>query len=113
MLGKIVIVSQHYPPDRSTTAAIMSAIAEHLAAEVPVLVLSGTPASATNGSAPASRPVVIEIKNSIPAKAALIKRAVAEMFFTTRAFMALLKNLQRGDVVLTVTAPFTLPYGGC
>jgi colanic acid biosynthesis glycosyl transferase WcaI len=117
---KVVVVSQHYPPDRSTTAAIMSAIAEHLAAEVPVLILSGTAGSATgesgpsgsnsSGSTPPNRPVVVEIKNWIPAKAALVRRAVAEASFTMRAFIALLRKLQRGDVVLTVTAPFTLPY---
>jgi colanic acid biosynthesis glycosyl transferase WcaI len=106
--GKVVIVSQHYPPDRSTTAAIMSAIAKHLATEVPVLILSGTSGSATNDSV--SRQTVIEIKNWIPAKAALIRRAVAEAAFTMRAFLALASRLQRGDVVLTVTAPFTLPY---
>jgi colanic acid biosynthesis glycosyl transferase WcaI len=113
MLGKVVIISQHYPPDRSTTAAIMSAIAEHLATEVPVLILSGTPGSATNDSSdssPSNRPTVVEIKNWMPAKAALLKRAAAELFFMMRAFLALLKHLQRGDVVLTVTAPFTLPY---
>jgi len=108
--GKVVVVSQHYPPDRSTTAAIMSAIAEHLASEVPVLILSGTSGSATNDSAPLSRPAVVEIKNWIPAKAALIRRAAAEASFTMRAFLALLRKLQRGDVVITVTAPFTLPY---
>jgi colanic acid biosynthesis glycosyl transferase WcaI len=110
MLGKVVVVSQHYPPDQSTTAAIMSVIAEHLANEGPVLVLSGTPGSATNESAPSSQPKVIEIKNRIPAKAALIRRAAAEAAFAMRAFLALLKNLQRGDVVLIVTAPFALPY---
>jgi colanic acid biosynthesis glycosyl transferase WcaI len=108
--AKVVVVSQHYPPDSSTTAAIMSAIAEHLAAETPVLVLSGTSGSATNDSASSIRPAVVEIKNRIPAKAALIRRAAAEASFTMRAFLALLKHLQRGDVVLTVTAPFTLPY---
>jgi colanic acid biosynthesis glycosyl transferase WcaI len=110
MVGKVVIVSQHYPPDSSTTAAIMSAIAEHLAAEVPVLIVSGTPGSATRDPTPLGRPAVVEIKNRMPAKAALIRRAVAEMLFTTRAFMAMLNKLQRGDVVFTVTAPFTLPY---
>jgi colanic acid biosynthesis glycosyl transferase WcaI len=108
--GKVVIVSQHYPPDSSTTAAIISKISEHLAAETPVLVLSGTSGSATNDSTPSNRPAVIEIKNRIPAKAALIKRAAAEASFTLRAFMALLKRLQRGDVAITVTAPFMLPY---
>jgi colanic acid biosynthesis glycosyl transferase WcaI len=108
--GKVVVVSQHYPPDRSTTAAIMSAIAEHLALEVPVLILSGTTGSATNDSVSSGRPTVVEIKNWIPAKAALVRRAAAEAAFTMRAFLALLGRLQRGDVVLTVTAPFTLPY---
>jgi colanic acid biosynthesis glycosyl transferase WcaI len=118
-LGKLVIVSQHYLPDRSTTAAIVSAIGKHLAAEVPVLILSGTAGSATagsssSGSRPCSsgsnQPTVVEIKNWVPAKAALIRRAAAEAAFTMRAFLALLKKLQRGDVVLTVTAPFALPY---
>jgi colanic acid biosynthesis glycosyl transferase WcaI len=108
--GKVVVVSQHYPPDRGTTAAIMAAIAEHLAAENPVLVLSGISGSATNGSTPSTRPTVVEIGNRIPAKAALIRRAAAEALFTMRAFLAMLKHLQRGDVVITVTAPFTLPY---
>jgi colanic acid biosynthesis glycosyl transferase WcaI len=108
--GKVLVVSQHYPPDRSTTAAIMSAIAEHLALEVPVLILSGTSGSATNDSVPSNRPAVVEIRNWIPAKAALVRRAAAEAAFTMRAFLALLSRLQRGDVVLTVTAPFTLPY---
>jgi colanic acid biosynthesis glycosyl transferase WcaI len=108
--GKVVVVSQHYPPDSSTTAAIMSAIAEHLAAEVPVLVLSGVSGSATDHTTRPNQPTVVEIKNWIPAKAALIKRAAAEAFFTMRAFAALLKRLRRGDVVVTVTAPFMLPY---
>jgi colanic acid biosynthesis glycosyl transferase WcaI len=108
--GKIVIVSQYYSPDRSTTAAIVSAIAEHLAAELPVLILSGTAGSATNDSIASNRPTVVEIKNWMPAKAALVRRAAAEICFAIRAFVALLGKLQSGDVVLTVTAPFTLPY---
>jgi colanic acid biosynthesis glycosyl transferase WcaI len=108
--GKVVIVSQHYPPDSSTTAAIMADIAEHLAAEGPVLVLSGTPGSATKRAPPSNRPDVVEIKNRMPGKAALIKRAAAEISFTLRAFMAALHRLRRGDVAVTVTAPFMLPY---
>ena len=41
---------------------------------------------------------------------ALIRRAAAEALFTLRAFAMLLTQLRRGDVVLTVTAPFMLPY---
>src|SRR5580692_7248376 len=107
--AKVVVVSQHYPPDPSTTAAIMAEISEHLAARHPVLVLSGTPGSATS-NAVSSRPSVVEIKNRIPEKGALLRRAMAELAFTTRAFIAVLQKAKRGDVVLTVTAPFMLPY---
>ena len=55
--GKVVVVSQHYPPDPSTTAAIMAAISERVAREAEVLVLSGTAGSAAKAAAgkPASR----------------------------------------------------------
>jgi glycosyltransferase involved in cell wall biosynthesis len=106
--GKVVIVTQHYPPDQSTTAAIMQAIACHLAQQAPVLVLSGSPGSASSGSS--VEPDVVEIRNRMPAKAALIRRAAAEILFTLRIFLTLLAKLQRGDVVLMVTAPFVLPY---
>ena len=106
--GKIVIVSQYYPPDRNTTAAILSAIGEHLAIEAPVLVLSGTSGSALPGQV--GQPSVVEINNWMPRKTALFKRATAEIFLTIRMFFALLMRLQREDVALTVTAPFMLPY---
>lgn len=54
--------------------------------------------------------MVVEIRNWIPAKGALIKRSAAEALFAIRAFFALLKRLERGDVVVTVTSPFALPY---
>jgi putative colanic acid biosynthesis glycosyltransferase WcaI len=106
--GKVVVVSQHYPPDHSTTAAIMAAIASRVAQDAEVLVLSGTPGSAS----PASSGLVEvdEIRNWMPGKAALIRRATAELLFTVRIFAALLTRLRRGDVVLTVPAPFMLPY---
>jgi glycosyltransferase involved in cell wall biosynthesis len=109
-IAKIVVVSQHYPPDPSTTAAIMSAIANHLASQAPVLVLSGSPGFVPPQPVHPDRPVVIEIKNRIPAKAALLRRATREVFFTLRVFAALLVKLRRRDVVLTVTAPFMVPY---
>jgi colanic acid biosynthesis glycosyl transferase WcaI len=105
---KAVIVSQHYPPDHSTTAAIMAAIANRTALETEVLVLSGMSGSAAAASP--GRPTVTEIRNWMPGKAALIRRASAEVLFTIRIFSALLMKLRRGDVALTVTAPFMLPY---
>ena len=106
---KIVIVSQYYPPDGSTTAAIMSALAAHLALEWPVLVLSGTLGSASTEKDP-GRLDIVEIRNWMPAKAALFRRAVADAAFTVRVFWAILKNVRNGDIVLTVTAPFMSPY---
>ena len=108
--AKIVVVSQHYPPDHSTTAAIMAAIAGHLALEAPVLVLSGMPGSGNQEAIGSGRPAVVEIKNRMAAKAALLRRATAEIRFTIRVFVTLLGRLRAGDVVLTVTAPFMLPY---
>jgi len=103
--GKVVVVSQHYPPDPSTTAAIMAAISERVAREAEVLVLSGTA-----GSAAVGKPSVVEVGNWMPGKAALLKRAVAELLFTARMFLAMLIKLRRGDVTITVPAPFMLPY---
>lgn len=107
---KIVVVSQHYPPDSSTTAAILAAIAEHLALQFSVLVLSGTPGSKSHESGISGKPTVIEIKNRIPTKAALFRRAVAEAVFALRAFWGVLTRARSGDIVLTVTTPFMAPY---
>ncbi|CAN0499396.1 unnamed protein product, partial [Phaeothamnion confervicola] len=41
--GKIVVASQHYPPDTSTTATIMADIACRLSEQHEVVVLSGWP----------------------------------------------------------------------
>src|ERR1700761_3712674 len=81
--GKIVIASQHYPPDQSTTAAIMSAISIQLAREAPVLVLSGMAGS--ESIRPDSNQLsIVAIKNRLPGKAALIKRAASELLFAVR-----------------------------
>src|SRR6266513_6472432 len=103
--GKIVIVSQHYAPDPSTTAGIVTAIATHLAKAMEVLVLSGASGSPPRQLRNADQPIVIEIRNSMSEKTALRKRALFEIIFATRTFIALLTKLRRGDVVLTGTAP--------
>ena len=102
----VIVVSQHYPPDRSTTAAILAEIAEHLAKTAQVVVMSGTRGS----SGQAGGLPVVEIRNWMPRKGALIRRAVAELLFASRTFFVLLIKVKRDDVVLTVTAPFLLPY---
>ncbi|MCP6769784.1 hypothetical protein NL529_33555, partial [Klebsiella pneumoniae] len=67
----------------------------------------------TPGSAAASslgRPEVVEVGNRLPDKARLVQRAMAELWFTLRTFVAMLTRLRRGDVTVTVPAPFMLPY---
>ncbi|MBB4258840.1 glycosyltransferase family 4 protein [Bradyrhizobium sp. CIR3A] len=108
--GKIVVASQHYPPDTSTTAAIMADIACRLAAEREVVVLSGWPGALPALQTGPGKPRVIAIKNRMAGKAALVRRGVSELLFAARTFFALLRELKAGDVVLTVTAPFMLPY---
>ncbi|KRR06734.1 glycosyl transferase [Bradyrhizobium jicamae] len=86
----------------------MASISQRVAQETDVLVLSGTAGSAI--SAQTGKPKVVEVRSWMPAKGALGKRAVAELLFTVRIFFALLARLKRGDVTLTVPAPFMLPY---
>jgi len=108
-LGKIVIVSQHYAPDPSTTATYLTAIAEGLATGYQVLVISGTAHSAFPGEGK-TRPRVVEVKNRMTEKHALVRRAIAMMLFSVRVFFATLKHVSQNDLVLCVTTPFSLPY---
>ncbi|MGX0964113.1 colanic acid biosynthesis glycosyl transferase WcaI [Bradyrhizobium japonicum] len=108
--GKIVVASQHYPPDPSTTAAIMAEIACRVAVNHEVIVLSGSPGELPASQTGPGKPRVIAIKNRMAGKAALVRRGLSELLFATRTFFALIRELRAGDVVVTVTAPFMLPY---
>jgi colanic acid biosynthesis glycosyl transferase WcaI len=107
-LGKILVVSQHYPPDTTTTATYLGDIARALAADRRVVVLSGSPHSASSGAA---NPEVTEIAGSAAPKDALTRRAIAIVWLAIRMFLATLRRAGRRDVVFCVTTPFTLPYG--
>jgi len=108
--GKIVIVSQYYAPDISTTATYMTAIANGLGTVSDVLVITGTLNSASVTQAKSGRPIVTEIRTPTPEKDALARRAVAMVLLTLKMFFATYKHVTKDDVVLCVTAPFTLPY---
>src|SRR3954470_7069087 len=106
--GKIVVASQHYPPDPSTTAAIMAEIACRIAGDHEVVVLSGS-----SGALPASqtgpgKPRIVAVKNRMAGKAALVRRRASELLFAARTFLALTGELRRGYVVLPFTAPSRL-----
>src|SRR5258708_21506212 len=107
---KILVASQHYPPDSSTTAVYIAAIAEGLAIDNQVVVLSGSPNSMSKPSDDPAKPEVIEIPNWTAPKGALVRRAVAVSLFALRMFFAVLTRATRNDAVFCVTTPFTLPY---
>lgn len=106
--GKILVVSQHYPPDPTTTATYIGDIARALAADRRVVVLSGSPNSASGETI---NPQVIEITRAATPKAALARRAIAISLLAIRMSVATLRRARRPDVVFCVTTPFTLPYG--
>jgi glycosyltransferase involved in cell wall biosynthesis len=108
--GKIILVTQHYAPFPSTTAGYMTDIADELARESRVIVLSSSPNSATEPPLKPGRPEVIEIRSWWPEKSALISRSVAAALFAVQIFIAVLKHTSKEDVLLCVTTPFTTPY---
>ena len=108
--GKVVLVSQHYAPFPSTTSGYMTEIAEELAREGPVMVITSAPGSASNLPLIPGKPEVIEIKSWWPGKSALVSRSFAAVLFSVQVFFAVLKHARSEDVLLSVTTPFTLPY---
>lgn len=101
------IVTQHYAPDESTTADYLRIIAEEIAKDEEVIVLSGTRGSATAGGE--GQPRVIELPNWTPPKAALVRRGVAMFLFAVAVFVSVLRRSTRSTPVIVVTAPFLWP----
>lgn len=110
-LGKILVASQYYVPDSNTTATYMAAIAEGLAIDHQVVVLSGSPKSGSKAGKDRTNPTVIEIQNWSAPKDALIRRTITISLLALRMFFSTLVRVKRSDIVFCVTAPFTLPYG--
>ena len=106
MPGKIVIVSQYFAPDPTTTATYVTAIANGLTTDSEVLVISGT----AHSSAAAAGFRVVEVASWTSQKGALLRRAIAMLWLSAKMFVATLTHVGRDDVVLCVTTPFALPY---
>ena len=104
----VYVVSQHYFPDETSTADCMTAIAEELARDYVVVAISGTSGSATNCSG--DNPSVIEIHGKVPPKHALVRRALAMLLFSVRAFASVARRAKRSDIVVVITTPFLAPY---
>lgn len=106
--AKLIIAAQFYPPDTTTTAVYVGKIAEDLARDRQVVVISATPGSGTTGQT--GKPEVVEIKNWNPRKSAIVQRAAAICLLAAQMFFSVLRRARSGDTVFCVTTPFTLPY---
>lgn len=107
---KVIIATQFYPPDTSTTAIYLGKIADALARDEHVVVVSSTPGSGSRATDTPGDPAVIEIKSWNPRKAELLQRAAAACLLAVRMFFSVFQRARSGDLVFCVTTPFTLPY---
>jgi colanic acid biosynthesis glycosyl transferase WcaI len=110
MTSTVIIATQFYPPDPSTTATYLGRIANALADDHQVVVISATPRSSSLEVSPSKQPVVTEIRSWSPRKSALVQRAVAVGLLALRMFISVLRRSNSKSLVFCVTTPFTLPY---
>ena len=108
--ARLILATQFYPPDTSTTAVYLGQIADTLAMDNQVVVISAAPNLDSPGADRSNNPAVIEIRNWNPRKSALVQRAAAACLLAARMFFSVLTRARSSDVVFCVTSPFTLPY---
>ena len=92
--AKLIFATQFFPPDTNTAAVYLGKIADGLAEENRVVVLSATPDSGS-GANPASNPAVVEIGNWDPEKSALIRRGIAICALAARMFLSVVRRAGR------------------
>ncbi|MGY2847575.1 colanic acid biosynthesis glycosyl transferase WcaI [Bradyrhizobium sp. USDA 4509] len=100
-----ILVTQHYRPDDTSTAVFLTAIAEEISREDELLVISGTKGSRAKGN-----PTVSEVPAWNAPKAALVRRALAMLWFCIVAFALVFWRARPSSPVFVVTTPFLLPY---
>ena len=108
--ARLIFATQFYPPDTSTTAVYLGKIADMLAVDSKVVVISATPNPNLLSADPRSNPALIEIRNWNPRKSAIVQRAAAVCLLAVRMFFSILKRATSSDIVFCITTPFTLPY---
>lgn len=107
---RLFVVTQHFAPDETSTARYLTDIADALAVEFDVTVLSGTAAgpSVEGASEPGYR--VVRMPTRPVEKGQLVRRLLAMVEFSWQSFNFLRRHARRGDRVVVVTTPLTLPY---
>lgn len=111
MTARIHVISQHFPPDTTSTAKYLAAVAEELSETADVVAVSGTPDPDLQGRASVKSGVsFVHIENHQPEKNQLFRRAIAMSVFAFRVLRYCLTQVRRGEVIVAVTTPYTVTY---
>ncbi len=116
-VGRIVIASELYHPDLTSTGYYVTALAEALATEGSVAVITGQPSYSARTDRVPRREVhrdvsIHRIRSLRLDRHHLVKRALNVGTFVASAGWALATTLGPSDVVVTVTNPPFLPFVG-
>lgn len=108
IMSKIIIVSELFYPDKTSTAHILTKIADHLAKKAEVLVISSeacySPLAEQQSVEKKNYPI-IKVKSGNYNKNSLISRSINLCRNSLRLISALLKHIGRDDEIITVTNP--------
>lgn len=115
MAGKVWVVSELYYPEESATGYILTRIAEGVARTFPTGVICGQPSYLKRGvRAPTSETRngvrIIRCLATTLDKDRILTRAVNIVTLSASVLARCLQAFGRGDAVLVVTNPPTLPY---
>lgn len=114
-MRRLWVVSELYYPEETSTGHFMTAIAEALAERFDVRVLTNQPTYSARGT----RALRIERRNGVTIrrcrattfdKRNLLPRLVNVVTITLSLFLNAVMRVRRGDVVLAVTNPPSLPW---
>ncbi len=114
-VGRIVIASELYHPDLTSTGYYVTALAEALATEGSVAVITGQPSYSARTDRVPRREIhrdvsIHRIRSLRLDRHHLVKRALNVGTFVASAGWALATTLGPSDVVVTVTNPPFLPF---
>src|SRR4051812_13353373 len=101
MPRKLIVATQFYPPDATTTAVYVGRIADSLARERQVVVISATAGSRAAGRP--GKPEIVELKSWNPRKSAIIQRVAAICLLAAKMFFSVLRRAKSDDIVFCVT----------
>ncbi|MCG9894826.1 MAG: hypothetical protein MH204_05070, partial [Fimbriimonadaceae bacterium] len=113
--SRVHVVSELYYPEGSSTGRILTRLAEGLAEDREVHALCCRPTYESRGEAVPTTEVhkgvhIRRVASTTFDKNRLVGRAFNALSATASMFLGGLKTFRRGDVVLTVTNPPTMPF---